>query len=55
MRFIDEAIVTVKAGDGGTVSPVFAEKNTSLAVVLTAVMAAKAVTFMSSLTTIPTP
>lgn len=54
MRFIDEAIVTVKAGDGGNGIASFRRENTSRAVVLMAVTAAVAVTFMSLLMTTPT-
>lgn len=55
MRFIDEAIVTVKAGDGGNGIVSFRRENTSQKAVPMAVMAAKAVMCMWCATTTPTP
>ena len=55
MRFIDEAIVTVKAGDGGNGIVSFRREKYVPKVVLMAVMAAKAVMCTWFATTTPTP
>lgn len=46
MRFIDEAVISVKAGDGGNALLVFAVKNLSPKAGLMAVMVARVAMFM---------
>ena len=56
MRFIDEAVISVKAGDGGNGIVSFRrEKNLFPKADQMVAMVAKAVMFMPLLMTIPTP
>ena len=55
MRFIDEAVISVKAGDGGNGIVSFRRENLFPKADQMVAMVAKAVMFMPLLMTIPTP